>query len=318
MKKWLKILLPCILAGLFYFPNCLAEQKTPLRIVCTTFPQYDWTRQVLGENAEAAELTLLLDNGVDLHNYQPTAADIAQISACDLFVFVGGTSDIWVTDVLAAANNPDLHAISMMECVEIKEEETVEGMQPEESEEESSELEYDEHVWLSLRNAQRITQAIADALCAQDPENAEAYQANVRAYIAKLAALDAQYQTMVDNAQRKTLLFADRFPFRYLADDYGLRYFAAFAGCSAETEASFQTIAFLAGKVDEMELPAVIVIEGANHSLAETVISCTQSQNQEILAANSIQSVTAKDVANGFTYLDAMEKNLVIFERALN
>ncbi len=299
-----------------------------LSIVCTIFPQYDWVREILGnqEGAEApgnAELTLLLDNGVDLHSYQPTAGDIAKIAACDLFIYVGGESDHWVADALAEATNKDMKVINMMEVLgdSIKEEELVEGMEAEEEEEEEggeAEAEYDEHVWLSLENAEVICKAIAAALSEVDARNKAVYEKNLAGYTEKLEALDADYQKAVDGAARATLLFGDRFPFRYLVDNYGLDYYAAFVGCSAETEASFETIVFLAGKTDELSLPAVCVLESSDQSIAKTIINNTKSKNQKILVMDSMQSVTSKDVANGAKYLSIMEENLKELKEALN
>lgn len=316
MKKlfalFIAIVFACTLLPAF------GETAAPLRIVCTTFPQYDWTRQLLGNRADEVELTLLLDNGIDLHNYQPTADDIIKIARCDLFVYVGGESDTWVDDLLEASPNSHRKALSMLACVDAKEEEAVEGMQEEEDEHEYDEIEYDEHVWLSLRNAETITRALLDALCEADPAHAETYRANADAYLAQLAELDAQYSDMVRHAARTTILFADRFPFRYLADDYGLTYYAAFAGCSAETEASFKTIAFLAKKVDELRLPVVLTIEGGKHAIAETVVASTQAKNQTILSMNSLQSMTEADVQRGESYLGVMTQNLAILSQALN
>ena len=180
------------------------------------------------------------------------------------------------------------------------------------------EEEYDEHVWLSLRNAEKLTGALADALAKADPANAEVYAANAQAYAAKLQELDGRYAETVANAAFKTLLFGDRFPFRYLTDDYSLTYFAAFTGCSAESEASFGTIAFLAGKVDELKLPAVMTIEGGNHKIAETVVATASDPARKILTMNSMQSVTAADVEQGVTYLSMMEENLNVLKEALN
>ncbi len=318
MKKLFALLMALVLACSFLTAAC--EAATPLRIVCTTFPQFDWTRQLLGDRADDVELTLLLDNGIDLHNYQPTADDIIKIARSDLFIYVGGESDAWVNDLLETSQNSHVKALSMLACVDAKEEESVEGMQEEAHEcgHAHHEAEYDEHVWLSLRNAETITRAIADALCEADPAHAETYRANADAYIAQLAELDAQYADMVRHAARSTILFADRFPFRYLADDYGLTYYAAFAGCSAETEASFKTIAFLAKKVDELNLPAVLAIEGGNHAIAETVVASTQAKNQVILSMNSLQSMTEADVQRGESYLSVMIQNLAILTQALN
>lgn len=319
MKKCLSLLMLLVL----FLPAIVCEAEEPLRIVCTTFPQYDWTRCILGERADDVELTLLLDNGIDLHNYQPTANDILKIARCDLFIYVGGESDKWVNDVLEAVQGSHLTVISMLEAVDAKREETVEGMQEEphghdEAEADEHEAEYDEHVWLSLRNAETITRAIANALCEADPEHAESYRANANAYIAQLAELDAQYSDMVHAASRTTILFADRFPFRYLADDYGLTYYAAFEGCSAETEASFQTIAFLARKVDELQLPVVLTLEGTDHAIAETVVASTQTQSSSILTMNSLQSITEADVQRGESYLGIMTRNLEVLSQALN
>lgn len=318
MKKLFALLMALVFACTFL--TALCETAAPLRIVCTTFPQFDWTRQLLGDRADDVELTLLLDNGIDLHNYQPTADDIIKIARSDLFIYVGGESDAWVNDLLETSQNSHVKALSMLACVDAKEEEAVEGMQEEAHEcgHAHHGAEYDEHVWLSLCNAQTITRAILEALCEADPAHAETYRANADAYIAQLAELDAQYADMVRHAARTAILFADRFPFRYLADDYGLTYYAAFAGCSAETEASFKTIAFLAKKVDELNLPAVLAIEGGNHAIAETVVASTQTKDQVILSMNSLQSMTEADVQRGESYLSVMTQNLAILTQSLN
>lgn len=264
---------------------------------------------------------MLLDNGVDLHSYQPTADDIIKISDCDLFIYVGGESDGWVEDALKEAANKDMQVINLLDVLgeQVKEEEVVEGMEAEEEEsEDEDEPEYDEHVWLSLKNAETLCTAITNALEEIDPANKDAYAANAVSYLEKLAALDGEYQTVVDNAARKTVLFGDRFPFRYLVDDYGLSYYAAFAGCSAETEASFETISFLAGKVDELGLPCVLTIEGAQHKIAETIVQNSAAKNQSILTLDSMQSTTSADAANGTTYLSVMESNLDVLKQALN
>lgn len=302
-------------------PSALQSGNKPLKIVTTIFPEYDWVRQILGEHAKNVELTMLLDNGVDLHSYQPTADDIIKISDCDLFLYVGGESDGWVEDALKEATNKEMQVINLLDVLgeQAKVEEVVEGMAAEEEEsEDEDEPEYDEHVWLSLKNAETLCNAITDALEEIDPANKDAYATNAASYLEKLAALDGEYQTVVDNAARKTVLFGDRFPFRYLVDDYGLSYYAAFAGCSAETEASFETISFLAQKVDELKLPCVLTIEGAKHKIAETIVQNTAEKNQSILTLDSMQSTTSTDVANGTTYLSVMESNLDVLKQALN
>jgi len=297
-------------------------QEDTLNIVATIFPEYDWVRQILGERLYDTELTMLLDSGADLHNYQPTADDIIKVSNCDLFLYVGGESDAWVEDVLAAADNPNLVAVNLLEVLgdRVKEEEVVEGMEAEEEETGEAEEEgpeYDEHVWLSLKNAAVLCQYIADCLGEIDPDGSDAYTANAAAYIDKLNDLDAEYQAMIDNAPQKTILFGDRFPFRYLADDYGLTYYAAFVGCSAETEASFETVVFLANQVDKLGIPAVLKIDGSDGKLAQTIVDNTQAKSAQILEVNSMQSVTTADVDQGAAYLPIMEDNLYVFQSAL-
>ena len=327
MKK-----ITALLLALFMLVGALAgcgkqndtNQTDKLSIVTTIFPEYDWVREILGDKADNAEITMLLDNGVDLHSYQPTADDIVKISDCDLFVYVGGESDEWVEDALRNAANRNMKVINLLEVLgdSVKTEEIVEGMQEEEHEHEDAEEheheeEADEHVWLSLKNAKMLVRVISKALQELDPNNKDIYAANADAYVKKLSALDAEYQAAVDAASNKTILFGDRFPFRYLVDDYGLRYYAAFVGCSAETEAGFETISFLAKRVDEWKLPCVLTIEGAQHKIAETVVRNTTAKNQRVLTMDSMQSTTSKDVKNGTTYLSVMEKNLSVLKEAL-
>ncbi|MBQ7562684.1 MAG: zinc ABC transporter substrate-binding protein [Lachnospiraceae bacterium] len=299
------------------------EDSGKKKIVATIFPEYDWTRNILGENPGGAELTLLVDNGVDLHSFQPSAEDILKISTCDLFIYVGGESDEWVEDVLKEANNSDMIVIDLMNELgeAVQEEEVVEGMEADAEDEE--ETEYDEHVWLSLKNAIRFCESISDALCKLDPENQDTYQSNLKAYSDKLAELDRDYQEAVSAGTTDTILFGDRFPFRYLTEDYGLKYYAAFAGCSAETEASFKTIAFLAQKIDELSLPAIFTIDGSDQRLAASIIQMTASKDQEILVLDSMQSITLKTTSNNTsdntseTYLSIMERNLEVLKEGL-
>ena len=325
-----------LLAGCGKQNEQTASDETRLRVVTTIFPEYDWVREILGDKADNAEVTMLLDNGADLHSYQPTADDIVKISECDLFIYVGGESDDWVDDALKNAANKNMKVINLLEALgeRVKTEEVVEGMQEEKHDHDhdhedadehddakehdhEEEAEYDEHVWLSLKSAQTLCSAISGVLQQIDPDNKDTYAANASAYIKKLSALDADYQAAVNAATRKTVLFGDRFPFRYLAEDYGLRYYAAFAGCSAESEASFETISFLAGKVDELNLPCVLTIEGVQHKIAETIVRNTAAKNQKVLMMDSMQSTTSKDAANGTTYLSVMERNLSVLKEAL-
>lgn len=471
------------------------DSDNKLKVVTTIFPEYDWVKQIAGSEVLNMELTMLLDNGVDLHSYQPTADDIMKISDCDIFIYVGGESDEWVEDALKEAVNKDMQVINLLDVLKdsVKTEESMPGMQAEEghnhgyphfadsdvqnrdltdwsgewqsvypyfeagdldavmekkaengektadeykayyetgyktdvekividgenstmeftkngtpakavyeykgyqiydyesgsrgvryffeavsgsadapkyvqfsdhgiapgkaehfhiyagnesfdalSEEmenwptyypadmtgseiaedmlEHEEKEYDEHVWLSLKNAQTLCNAIANALETADPAHKDNYAANAVSYIESLASLDAQYQETVSDAPQKTFLFGDRFPFRYLVDDYGLNYYAAFAGCSAESEASFETISFLAKKMDELGLKNIMTIEKSDQKIAKTILENTNEKNQKIFTLDSMQSTTSEDVASGTTYLSVMESNLNILKEAL-
>ncbi|MDR1668344.1 MAG: metal ABC transporter substrate-binding protein [Oscillospiraceae bacterium] len=357
MKKGIALILTAMLLVLSGCGQTPAQGGgDTLSVVCTIFPQYDWVRQILGGRADTMELTLLTDRGVDLHSYQPTVADMGKISECELFINVGGESDAWVPDALAEAENPGMVAINLLEAVgnAAKAEELVEGMEDDEhaheegepheeegehteehedeehedeehegeeheGEEHSHEGEVvlDEHVWLSLRNAEALCAVIANALSELDEDNAAIYAENLEAYNLKLRAADENYRAAADTAAVKTLLFGDRFPFRYLVDDYNIEYFAAFPGCSAETEASFETIAFLTDKTDELNLKCLMVTESSDKSIAETIIRNSAAQNQQILVLDAMQSVTAADIDGGATYLSIMESNLNILKEAL-
>ena len=324
------VILLCVALLSALFTACAADGSTnattrpdvntkELSVVATVFPAYDWARQIIGENSDHIALTLLLDKGTDFHNYQPTVEDIYKISTCDLFLYVGGESDSWVPDALAQASNKDVRVVCLLDALgsAAKEEEALEGMEAEEEEEEDGPA-YDEHVWLSLRNARTLCAAVCEALKAKDPACAESFQTNLAAYDGALAELEGRYAKAMEAPARKTLLFADRFPFRYLAEDYGLTCYAAFSGCSAETEASFETVNFLVNKVDELELPCVMKLEGSDTRLAETVILNAKTQNVQILELNSLQSVTSKMVDEGVSYLSVMESNLAVLQQALN
>ena len=300
-----------------------------INIMATIFPEYDWVKVVLGDNPANIGLSLLLDSGIDLHSFQPTPRDIVNISTCDLFIYVGGESDEWVDDVLEQAKNPEIHVINLLEVLgdKVKEEEVVEGMEHdhdhdhddhEDHDHDHEEAEYDEHVWLSLANAGNLVSAIAGEISLMDPANAAYYKDNATKYIEELSALDAEYRKVVSESTCRTLLFGDRFPFRYLVDDYGLDYYAAFSGCSAESEASFETVAFLVGKVDELALPAILTIEKSDKRIAQTIRENTKTKDQAILEMDSMQSTTARDVDAGTTYIGLMESNLEVLKQALN
>ena len=311
-----------------------------VKIVTDIFPVYDWVREITKNSAAKIDLTLLLDNGVDLHSYQPAVADVAKIAECDLFVYVGGESEGWMDDACKEIKNKNSVVLKLLDSLgdAAKEEEVVEGMEADHDHESAGEHhhehesagehhhehgedeegpEYDEHIWLSVKNAKILCNTIAEKIAEIDPKNAQTYRANAAAYNAKLSILDAQYQKIVDAASKKTVLFGDRFPFRYLVDDYGLSYYAAFVGCSAETEASFKTILFLAKKVDELGIPAVLTIEKSDGKIAKTIIKNTKAKNQKILTLDSMQSTTSNDVKKGVTYLSIMTKNADVLKSAL-
>ena len=336
--------------------NKTDDTNKKLSVVCTIFPEYDWIRELVGDKKDNYEITYLLDKGVDLHSYQPTAEDIAKIANCDLFVYVGGESDGWVKDALKESKNDKMQVVNLLETLgtNVKEEEVVEGMQEEDEHDHDhgkkedadhdhedadhehehkedadhdhdheedghhhDEVEYDEHVWLSLRNATSLVNELAVRLQTIDPENKDYYASTAASYTAKLGDLDSRYLAAVKKAKNKTVLFGDRFPFRYLVDDYGLKYYAAFVGCSAETEASFETVAFLAKKADELKLNNVLVIENSDQKIAKKIVETTKAKDQKIVEMNSMQSVTADQITDGATYLGIMEANLKALEAAL-
>ncbi len=344
MKKTIKL----IIMGTLMLTSSFTFAASKKSIVCTTFPEYDWVMNILGENASKFDVTLLQDNGTDLHSYQPSIKDVTKISNADLFVYVGGESDVWVDEVISQSVNKNQIVVNMLEVLgdKVREEEIVEGMQAEnedkdehhhhdgeghhhehdEAEDEhhhhhhhddEEEIEYDEHVWLSLNNAIDLTNAICEEISKIDSANASVYAKNTAAYTNQLSDLDGKYKKVVSAASKNTVLFGDRFPFRYLTDDYNLKYYAAFVGCSAETEASFETIIFLANKVDELGLNAVLTIEKGDKKIAETIVHSTKNQNQEILELDSLQSITTKEIKAGRNYLSAMKKNLDVLKKAL-
>lgn len=321
-----------IFSLVFIMTSLTMASFSKTKIVTTIFPEYDWVRQIAGDKAE---ITMLLNNGVDLHSFQPSVKDIASIGNADIFIYVGGESDGWVEGVLKNAKNKKLIAINLLEILgeRVKEEESVEGMEAEhhhhheeaeeeehhhELDEDEDEIEYDEHVWLSVKNAKILCEAIADALCKTDSANAAVFKKNLAAYCTKLNTLDKEYEECVKTAKRKVVLFGDRFPFRYLTDDYGIKYYAAFKGCSAETEASFKTIIFLAEKIDGLKLPYVLQIEKSSGKIPATIIKNAKSKNISVLTMDSMQATTSLDVKKGANYFDIMKANLEVLKKALN
>lgn len=310
----------------FILAACMSVPCQAASIVASIFPAYDGVREIT--KGVSHDLTLLLDNGADLHSWQPSAEDIVRISECDLFVYVGGESDTWAEGVLKVPAQNGRQVINLLDVLgsSVKPEKIVEGMQHEHEHDNShgheahahEHEELDEHIWLSLRNAEIICRKISDTLSEIDPANKNIYAANFKDYAGQLAILDGEYSEMVRHSARRVMLFADRFPFRYLADNYGLEYYAAFSGCSAESEASFETIIFLAKKLDELQLPCVIKIDGANHKIAETVINASKNNDRKIITLDSMQSSGLKDIESGKTYLTTMRDNLTALKEALN
>lgn len=310
-----------------------AEQDENV-ILCTTFAAYDWVREILGDT-DTFTCRMLVDNGVDLHSYQPSAQDIMKIADCRMLVYVGGESDTWVSDALAESGNEDIVAISLLDLVGDRalnevELEGVEGHhhhdhdnEDHDHDEHGHEAEitdhddhYDEHVWLSLKNAIVCTETLADAITKLDSCNSKKYAANAKGYTGKLEALDADYQTMRDTATQTTILIGDRFPFLYLAEDYDIHYFAAYSGCSADVEASVHTVTYLTEKLQEYKLPAIYVVDNGTDSLARTIAE-SADMTPEILHLSSMQSVTKEDIQKGCTYLSYMEENLQMLKEGL-
>lgn len=303
-----------------------SEETKKLSIVTTIFPAYDWVKQVVGDNKNV-EISFLIDKGVDLHSYQASAADIAKITDSDLFVYVGGESDDWAEDIIK--ENPNLKYINMVDSIgeAALAEELVEGMQDEEEHEneseehaneegehEEGEEEIDEHVWLSIKNAETIVSAIEAKLAEIDPDNKAEYEKNANDYLAKLDELDKEYKDTLSSIQNKTIIVGDRFPFRYLVNEYGIKYYAAFKGCDAGSEASFETVKFLANKMDELNMSDIFIIDGSKGDLAKTIVDNTKDKNAKVLVLDSMQSTKSSDNAS---YLDIMKKNLEVLKEVL-
>lgn len=331
MKKLKLFLCICVCFSLVFLASCegLSQSKDTdenekLKIVTTIFPSYDFAREIVGE--KNADIKMLLKPGAEAHSYEPTPKDIIDIQNCDIFVYVGGESDEWVKNILASLDMEDTYVISMMDCVDVLEEEVVEGMQvkhdehdghEEEKEEEdlSYEPEYDEHIWTSPINAIKITEEISAAIIEKDSENKEYYINRTLSYTEKLRAIDRNFREIVENSKRKTIIFGDRFPCRYFADEYGLKYYAAFPGCSSETEASAKTVAFLIDKVNDEDIPVVMYPELSNMKVAKTIC---ESSSAVAMRFNSCHNVTADEFKDGATYLSLMQDNAEVLKRALN
>ena len=310
----------------FVLPSCAKkEDEEKIKIVCTQFVQYDWMRQIIGQS-DRIELSLLVDNGADIHSYQPTAVDIMEISDCDMIVYLGLDIDGWVSEALERANNAHTRKIALTECegVTLR---NISSVSAEHSHDRHEEHDHeghnhgslDEHVWLSLKNAAAITEELCTELCTLDPEGEAKYRANTENYISKLRKLDEEYAETVALADEdeRFVLFCDRFPFVYLFEDYGIEYSAAFEGCSTDSNADFATVLRLIGEADEHSLDCVMVTESADRALANTVASSSKNGIDRVLALDSLQAVSRGQIEDGRTYLSVMKENLSVLKLAL-
>jgi zinc transport system substrate-binding protein len=291
-------------------------------VTTTIFPPYDFTRAIAAgktKGSSLVNLAMLLPPGAESHSFEPTPRDIIGIQNSDIFIYVGGESDAWVDRILDSMDTNKIKIIRLMDTVDVVEEEIVEGME-EEEEDPLLELgiepepEYDEHIWTSPKNAARIVEAITKALCETDTANADSYRANAGLYSAKLNELDTAFQAVVNNANRKTIVFGDRFPFRYFADAYGLSYFAAFPGCSTETEPSAATVAFLINKIKEERIPVIFHIELSNERMADTIAGETGAKKRLL---HAVHNISKRDFDSGVTYLELMTRNVDTLREAL-
>lgn len=302
-----------------------AQDDGRISVVTTIFPQYDFVRQIAGDSVD---LKMLLKPGEETHSYEPTPQDIIAIQNSDIFIYVGGENDAWVEDILDSMPDAGMRTLKLIDCVDTVEEEHVEGMQEQpghsheeeeyhgdEIEEAHSVHEIDEHVWTSPVNASAIVDEIKELLAQTDPENRQRYEENAEAYEAELAALDAAFREVVDNAGRRLVIFGDRFPFRYFADEYGLDYYAAFPGCASDTEPSAAVMAFLINKVAEEKVPAVLKMELSNENIANAIAEATGT---EVRTFYSCHNLTAEEFENGETYLSMMQKNVETLKEVLN
>lgn len=317
MKKWISVIF-MLLMSLLMITACVSKEeidlneKKGLQIVSTVFPGYDFAKQIVGDNAE---VSMLLPPGVESHSYEPSPQDIINIQNSDILIYVGGESEQWVDKILDSMDNKVI-TVKMMDAVQLYEEEIIDGMQKEQDsdDEASEEHEYDEHIWTSLKNAQNIVARINEAVVSLDSKNKSVYDKNTKSYIEKLDNLDKEFENLFKTFEKPTLIFGDRFPFRYFVEDYNLDYFAAFPGCSSETEPSASTIAFLIDKVKEKSLNTVFYIEFSNHNIADTIAESTGAKTAML---HSCHNISKKDMDSGVSYYYLMEQNYETLKGAL-
>jgi zinc transport system substrate-binding protein len=330
MKQFFAAVMAVFLAAIFFacegkkidIPKTGVSQDK-LNVVAVNFPAYDFVRAIAGDRAA---LSMLLPPGAESHSFEPSPKDIVTIQKSDVFIYTGGESDAWVERILESVDVSKKKIVRMMDAVDTVEEEIVEGMEDEEEPPDGAEegIAYDEHVWTSPQNARRIVQAIADVMCGAAAlreidavnagGNAVLFRQNADAYIKNLDELDGEFQAVVDGAKRKTIVFGDRFPFRYFADAYGLSYFAAFPGCSTETEPSAATVAFLINKIKAEKIPVVFHIELSSEKMADTIASETGAKK---LLLHSCHNISKQDFDSGMTFLEIQKANVLRLKEAL-
>ncbi len=323
-----KRLIPLLLGLCAVTSSCSVISKSSsddkISVVTTIFPQYDFVREIAGDNVE---LTMLLQPGAESHSYEPTPQDIIKIQESDLFIYVGGEGDVWVETIIKSMDKP-LNTLVLMDVTETVSEEIVEGMEHEhdehcehehedehEDEHEHEESDLDEHIWTSPENAIKIVESISDELCSLDTDNADTYKQNTEKYISSLSELNNEIKEIVKTGKRNTIVFGDRFPMRYFADCYDIDYFAAFPGCSTDTEPSASTLAFLIDKVNTEDIPVIFSIEFSNQKVAKAISDSTGAKIREF---HSCHNLTSEDFKNGESYLSIMSRNAEALREALN
>ena len=302
------------------------KEEGKITVTSVIFPSFDFVRAIAGDRVN---LILLLSPGAESHSFEPSPLDIINIRESDLFIYPGSENAKWVERILdsfgSSSHSPmqKMKVLKLMDMVEAVEEELVEGMEDHHDDAHHHEDEHDkhddapsldEHVWTSPRNAKVIVAAITDALCELDGDNADYYRQNAALYSLRLDELDAELRSVVGGAKRKTIVFGDRFPFRYLADAYGLEYFAAFPGCSTETEPSATTVAFLINKVKSENIPVIFHIELSNEKMADAISEATGAKK---LLLHSSHNVTKRDFDSGVNYVDIQKNNITNLKEAL-
>lgn len=321
--KILLCLLVCI-CSVFLTVGCNVVTDTQdngrLKVVSTIFASYDFARQIAGDYAE---FYMLLKPGMEAHSYEPTPKDIIAIQECDVFVYVGGENDVWVDNILASMDTSEISVIKMIDLVDKYEEEHIEGMKEHVHTEECHDghehhdehhEEWDEHVWTSPINAITICEKMTEVFCEKDDKNSDVYKINAENYIEELKELDACFDNIVENGKRNVLVFGDRFPLRYFVEEYNLEYFAAFPGCSSDTEASVATVIFLIDKIRTEEIPVVLKIELSSDSMARTIAEDTDTKVMEF---NTCHNLTKDEFEAGETYISLMYRNAKVLKEAL-